>query len=108
MQTIPLNCSEDLPKTDRSIYASDINFDGYLDILIPDMHPARAIFYNAYIYNTKQQKFIEAPSFKELPNPALDTKNRRILHSSSGDSMMSFGMDYYDDNTKDFVSIGSI
>ncbi len=108
LQTIPLNRSEDLPKTDRSIYAADINFDGYLDILIPDMHPARAIFYNAYIYNTKQQKFIEAPSFKNLPNPALDTKNRRVLHSSSGDSIMSFGMGYYDDNTKDFVPIGSI
>lgn len=108
LQTIPLNRSEDLPLTDRSVYATDVNFDGYLDILVPDMHPARAIFYNAYIYNTKQQKFIEAPSFKDLPNPALDTKNRRILHSSSGDSMMSFGMDYYDDNTKDFVSIGSI
>ena len=108
LQTIPLNRSEDLPLTDRSIYATDLNFDGYPDILVPDMHPARAIFYNAYIYDTKQQKFIEAPSFKDLPNPALDTKNRRILHSSSGDSMMSFGMDYYDDNTKDFVSIGSI
>lgn len=108
LQTIPLNRSEEVTTTDKNIYALDVNFDGYIDLLIPDMHPARAIFFNAYIYDSAQQKFIEAPSFKELPNPALDTKNRRILHSSSGDSMMSFGMDYYDDNTKDFVSIGSI
>ncbi len=108
LQSIPLNRSEEVTTTDRNIYAVDINFDGNLDILIPDMYPARAIFYNAYIYNAKQQKFIEAPSFKDLPNPALDIKNQRVLYSSGGDSMFLYGMVYYDKNENDFRTANTI
>ena len=79
IQKIALNRSEEVTTTDKNIYALDVNFDGYLDLLIPDMHPARAIFFSAYIYDSAQQKFVEAPSFKNIPNFALDTQNKQIL-----------------------------
>lgn len=108
LQTIPLNRSEEVTTTDKNIYALDVNFDGYIDLLIPDMHPARAIFFNAYIYDSAQQKFVEAPSFKNLPNIALDAENKQILYHSGGDSMFNYGMAFYDKDKKDFVTTNSI
>ena len=108
IQKIPLNRSEEVTTTDKNIYALDVNFDGYLDLLIPDMHPARAIFFSAYIYDSAQQKFVEAPSFKDIPNFALDTKNKQILCYSGGDSMFNYGMACYDKDKKDFVTTNSI
>ncbi|MBQ6884426.1 MAG: hypothetical protein IJN56_01665 [Clostridia bacterium] len=108
VQTIELSRSEEVTTTDKNIYALDVNFDGYLDLLIPDMHPARAIFFNAYIYDSAQQKFVEAPSFKNIPNFALDTQNKQILYYSGGDSMFKYGMACYDKDKKDFVTTNSI
>ncbi len=108
IQKISLNRSEEVTTTDKNIYALDVNFDGYCDLLIPDMHPARAIFFSAYIYDSAQQKFIEAPSFKNIPNFALDTENKQILYSSGGDSMFNYGIDYYEKDKKDFVTTNSI
>ncbi len=108
IQKISLNRSEEVTTTDKNIYALDVNFDGYCDLLIPDMHPARAIFFSAFIYDSAQQKFVEAPSFKDLPNIALDTENRQILYSSGGDSMFNYGMACYKQDKKDFVTTNSI
>lgn len=108
IQKIALNRSEEVTTTDKNIYALDVNFDGYLDLLIPDMHPARAIFFNAYIYDSAQQKFVEAPSFKNIPNFALDTQNKQILYYSGGDSMFKYGIACYEKNKKDFVTTNSI
>jgi len=108
VQTIELSRSEEVTTTDKNIYALDVNFDGYLDLLIPDMHPARAIFFNAYIYDSAQQKFVEAPSFKNIPNFALDTQNKQILYYSGGDSMFNYGMACYDKDKKDFITTNSI
>lgn len=108
VQTISLKPSDQVTTTDKNIYSLDVNFDGYYDLLVPDMHPARAIFFNAYIYDSAQQKFVEAPSFKDLPNIALDTDNKQILYHSGGDSMFNYGMAYYDKDKKDFVTTNSI
>ena len=108
IQKIALNRSEEVTTTDKNIYALDVNFDGYLDLLIPDMHPARAIFFSAYIYDSAQQKFVEAPSFKNIPNFALDTQNKQILYYSGGDSMFNYGIACYDKDKKDFVTTNSI
>lgn len=108
VQNIPINPSEILTSCDQNIYSVDVNFDGYYDLLVPDMRPARGIFFSAYVYDTAKQKFVEAPSFKELPNPAFDTKNQYLLHSSSGDRIMSFGVSYFDKSKNDFVSVSDI
>ena len=108
VQTISLSPSDQVTTTDKYIYSLDVNFDGYYDLLVPDMHPAHAIFFNAYIYDSAQQKFVEAPSFKNLPNIALDAENKQILYHSGGDSMFNYGMAFYDKDKKDFVTTNSI
>lgn len=108
IQTISLNRSEEVTSCDKNIYALDVNFDGYYDLLVPDRHPARAIFLNAYIYDSAQKQFVEAPIFKDLPSIALDTANKQILYHSSGDGMTYYGMASYVKDKEDFVVTNSV
>ena len=97
----------DLPENDcftkEPLYVLDITFDGNLDILVPREQPASAVYFQAYIWNEKENQFIYAPTFENLPNIALDRENKLVLSSRTASKITSYGMSYYDTTEKDFI-----
>ena len=89
--------------TEDPLYVMDITFDGNLDILVPSQRPASAVYFQGYVWNAKENRFIYAPTFEGLSNVALDTENKLVLSHSSASRITSFGVNYYDIAKNDFT-----
>lgn len=78
----------------------DVNFDGLSDLLICTGHHGAQGLLTYYCFLQTGDGFEEAPSFTEIPNPAVDADNRLILsqwrNSAASHSWAEFG---YQDNT---------
>lgn len=98
---------------DKPIYAVDVTFDGNLDLLIPCERPASAIYFSAYIYDAshsdaKENNFVYAPSFQEIPNFALDKQNEMILSRRTQSMITSYCMSWYSFGDHDFLLASSL
>lgn len=88
---------------DKSIYAVDVNFDGYNDLIIPHEHPANAVYFKAYIWNVSKQGFVYAPSFENIENFVLDNDNKRILSHRTASRITTYAIHLYDETSDDFL-----
>lgn len=99
--------------TDKPIYAIDVTFDGYVDLLIPCERSASAVYFSAYIYDAshsdaKENNFVYAPSFEEIPNFALDKQNEMILSKRTQSMITSYSMSWYSFGDHDFLLANSL
>lgn len=101
LQTISVASNEMFAKS--FAYIQDVNFDGNSDLLIPYENPASAIYFQAYLWDVDEEKFIESASFSNLPNYAIDTDNQRILSRRTASCITSYGIHVYDKEKKEFV-----
>ena len=72
------------------IYEKDINFDG-----IPDLQVSLGYIsgfgseiFDAWIWNTHKQQFVNVEGYAEIPNPEIDVANRRIMSYDRHDDEM--------------------
>lgn len=72
------------------LHVTDINFDGYKDVIILESFGGAHgnTWYYGYVWNSDEAKFIPAPSFTEIANPALD-KESRSIYSTGGQGASS-------------------
>ncbi len=94
--------------TKEPAYAVDVTFDGYADLLIPNQEPAHGPWFHAFVWDVETNQLIFAPGFSELPNVALDTERKQILHHRLSDRITSYGISVYDSAKKDFIGIHSL
>lgn len=57
----------------------DVNFDGLSDLLICTGHHGNQGALTYYCFLQTENGFVEAPSFTDIPNPAIDAENQLIL-----------------------------
>lgn len=73
----------DMLESFGNVWQADVNFDGYDDIMISlGMEPVsdQAFkLYDAWVYSPSDGKFYKSKDFREICNPEVDTKNKRIL-----------------------------
>ncbi len=75
-----LDASSEIDSEPRNnLQLIDINFDGILDILVDNGHfgAEGAVAYTCFINN--KDSYIKYDSFSNIPNPAIDTENKKIL-----------------------------
>ena len=106
IQTISLSGNELF--AEKALYAVDVTFDGNLDILIPYQQPASAAYFQAYVWQESEGKFLYAPQFENLPNFVIDQTNGRILSTRTASQITSYSISYYDADAKDFRPSHSI
>ena len=74
---------QDMLKSFGNVWQADVNFDGYDDVLISlGLEPVSdQVFklYDAWIYNPNDGKFHKSPTFRDIYNPEIDAKKKRIL-----------------------------
>jgi hypothetical protein len=87
---------------EKALYAVDVTFDGNLDILIPYQQPASAVYFQAYVWQESEGKFLYAPEFENLSNFIIDKGNNRILSTRTASQITSYAISYYDADVKDF------
>lgn len=58
--------------------AVDINFDGYMDILVPHAVGAHNAYHRAWVWDHESQKYIEIPEFKELGSCSFKPESKEI------------------------------
>jgi hypothetical protein len=100
IQTISMSGNELF--AENVIYAVDVTFDGNLDILIPHQRPASAAYFQAYVWQESEGKFLYASQFENLPNFVIDQTNGRILSTRTASQITSYSINYYDAEAKDF------
>ena len=88
--------------TKKAIYVVDVTFDGYADVLVPRERPASAIYFMAFVWDTKTNKLVYAPTFETFGNICLDTDNKLLLSKASGDMTTTYKIGNFDENLKDF------
>ena len=64
---------------EKKFLFTDVNFDGLSDLLICSGHHGAQGAVSYYCFLQTNEGFHEAPSFTDIPNPAIDTKNKLIL-----------------------------
>ena len=57
----------------------DVNFDDVPDLLLCSGHHGNQGAIAYYCFLQTDAGFVEAPTFTEIPNPAVDTENKLIL-----------------------------
>lgn len=94
--------------TSGAAFCVDVNFDGSLDLVIPiDAGGAHNnTMFDAYVWDSAANQFIEAPSFQNIHRPSLDPANQRIL-SSAGNSSSSSSYWMYAYENGQFVQTNS-
>ncbi len=58
---------------------TDVNFDEISDLLICTGHHGTQGLLTYYCFLQTDNGFVEAPTFTDIPNPAIDTENKLIL-----------------------------
>lgn len=84
IQEITVN-TNGVDKNTLGLNLVDVNFDGYNDILLlKDIQGSHANYiYNSYIWNHSIGEFVKNESFSNIINPAIDSKNKKILSVST-------------------------
>lgn len=98
-----INLTENEKFGDKSIYSIDVNFDGFIDLLIPHEHPASAVYFQAYIWKPADQSFIYAPGFENIENFVLDNDNKIILSHRTASRITTYAVHSYNENVGDFT-----
>lgn len=106
LQTIRYGQERATPSWDELIWEEDVNFDGVKDILILQgyygSHGDK--IYRCYCYNEQWSIYWEESSFKEIPNPEVDTE-QQLIYGSSRDGANSYADFFYQYDGRDFVLI---
>ncbi len=89
--------------TNSPAYFKNITFDGNMSIIIPvrrevDEHIIQTLYFDAYIWDKETGKFIEAPSFKEIANPAINTSEKMILSHKVSEDNRWYYMYFFNNN----------
>ncbi len=63
----------------NSLQLIDINFDGILDILVDNGHFGTQGFVTYTCFINDNGNYIKCDSFSNIPNPSIDTENKKIL-----------------------------
>jgi len=65
---------------------ADVTFDGNKDLLVRlgQFGNQGVEYWDAYIWNEEKKKFIITPSFREIPNPTINEKDKVIESFSRG------------------------
>ncbi len=89
-------------------YAVDVTFGGIIDIVVPVKETGSAIYYSAFIFDYKTEKFKYVPHFESFPNFVLDTENQRILAHRQGDMSSYYAYCTYNSDVEDFETTNSV
>ncbi len=78
------------------LHIVDVNFDGYKDVIVlNDFSGAHGnTWYNCWLWDQKTSSFVEAESFTEICNPALDPANK-CIYSAGGSGAEYWGGSIY-------------
>jgi hypothetical protein len=85
--------TSDIWKDVSLVRMEDLNFDGYLDILIPEFTGAKNTPFLYWIYEPESGEFISHPEL-EATDPIIDLQHKQIISHWSG-SAISSGTDKY-------------
>lgn len=88
---------------DKSIYAVDVNFDGFLDLVIPHEHPASAVYFQAYVWKEANESFVYAPGFENIENFVLDNDKKILLSHRTASRITTYAIHSYDESINDFT-----
>ena len=92
--------------TNSAVYFADLTFTGNLSLIIPYERSSHYAAFDAYIWDDAERQFVEAPSFKNIHNPAIDSQNKRILSKNSASQITSYNMFSYKDD--EFILTNSV
>jgi hypothetical protein len=74
---------EDMLKTFGEVWQTDINFDGYKDVMIclgqEPVSDQTFVRYDAWVYHPDDGKFYCPETFRDICNPEVDPEEKRIL-----------------------------
>ncbi|MBQ8751745.1 MAG: hypothetical protein IJZ13_01425, partial [Clostridia bacterium] len=102
VQTIELPVNECF--TTKPVYAIDVTFDGYKDLLVPQQRPAGYAAFLAYRYDPDQKQFVELPDFENVYNPIVRADDQQILSNHSVSQVDTEPNSYYKKYTYDSES----
>ncbi len=79
IQTIPFDPGA-LTDENRSFFLGtpDINFDGYPDLTLIFSQGLHNIYYDGWIFDHQERRFVYEPIIRTLASPVFDEKNKRI------------------------------
>lgn len=73
----------DMLETFGNVWQTDVNFDGHTDVMIclgkEPVSDQVFVRYDAWVYDSDDNKFYCQGSFREICNPEVDREGRRIL-----------------------------
>ena len=105
------------------LYTEDINGDGHVDIVLEHYLLTDVVYYQGFVWDVADEKYVYAPTYQQLPNPKLLENTSIILSSAklydkdyneSTDSAyfknnsITYSMAKYDESIKDFVITNSL
>jgi hypothetical protein len=73
--------SEPVPRVGDvgTIATSDLNFDGYGDLLLQVTSKDKNATYCAWLFQPKSKQYVESPALSLLVNPSVDAKSKTVL-----------------------------
>lgn len=91
LQTIPFD-PDALTDLNRDYFmtTSDINFDGFADLLLIYSQGLQNIYYDGWLWDSASGRYVYVPGMRELSSPQFDEKAQRIYtyaHGSATDSV---------------------
>ncbi len=89
-------------------YGVDITFGGNIDIVVPISETGSAIYYSAFVFDIKTEKFKYVPHFENFPNFILDNENKRILAHRQGDMSNYYAYCRYNSDVEDFETTNCV
>ncbi len=105
------------------LYTEDINGDGNVDIILEHYLLTDVVYYQGFVWDKADEKYVYAPTYQQLPNPKL-LENTTIVLSSARlydkdynketdssyfrNNSMVYSIAKYDESAKDFVITNSL
>jgi len=82
---IPGNASYMEMMDTMGLHITDVNFDGYRDVIILDTFAGAHAnsWYDCWLWDADAGKFVHCPSFSQIVNPALD-REKQCIYSTGG------------------------
>lgn len=91
------------------LHASDVNFDGYRDVIILNTFGGAHsnTWYDCWLWNPSTSSFVRSQSFADICNPALDPENK-CIYSTGGSGAGSHQWVIYHYIDSEFVVTNSL